>query len=105
MEHFEMLNERVNSVTQELKKNEYKHQDFEKRLLALEISKEKTEYQYEQIMDTLKTLNDVTIPNLVSQIEELKNKPVKRYDQAISSILGAFFGSIGTLIATWLFKK
>lgn len=74
--------------------------DLEKRTLSMERSKEKTDFQYEQIMETLNKLNNVTIPNLTAQIEELKNKPAKRYDQAITSILGALFGAIGGYIAS-----
>ena len=78
--------------------------EHEKRLLAIEQSKEKTDYQYEQIIKTLDTLNKVTIPNLTKEIEELKNKPVKRYDQAITGILGAIFGAVGTFIAQTILK-
>ena len=55
-------------------------------------------------MQTLKTLNEKTIPNLTAQIEELKNKPAKRYDQAVTGILGALFGAAGTMIANMFFK-
>lgn len=78
--------------------------DHEKRILEIERSKEKTDYQYEQIIKTLDTLNKITIPNLTKEIVELKNKPVKRYDQAITGILGAIFGAIGTFIAQTMLK-
>lgn len=77
----------------------------DKRIKDMEMSKQKTEYQYEQIMETLKILNEKTIPNLAAQIEELKNKPVKRYDQAISGIIGAIFGAVGTVIANIIINK
>lgn len=73
--------------------------ELDKRIKDMELSKQKTEYQYEQIMESLKTLNEKTIPNLTAQIEELKNKPVKRYDQAVTGILGAIFGALGAFIA------
>jgi CII-binding regulator of phage lambda lysogenization HflD len=75
------------------------------RVKEMEMSKQKTEYQYEQIMQSLKTLNEQTIPNLTSQIQELKNKPVKRYDQAITSIIAAIFGAIGAAIVSIFIKK
>ena len=83
-------------------KNEVTKMD--NRIKEMEMSKQKTEYQYEQIMETLKTLNEKTIPNLTAQIEELKNKPAKRYDQAITGILGAIFGAVGAFIAGLFLK-
>lgn len=73
--------------------------DLDLRVKEMEMSKQKTEYQYEQIMRSLEKLNDETIPNLTAQIEELKNKPIKRYDQTISGIIGAICGVIGTALA------
>lgn len=75
------------------------------RVKEMEMSKQKTEYQYEQIMQSLKTLNEQTIPNLTSQIQELKNKPVKRYDQAITSLIAAIFGAVGAFIVNMFIKK
>lgn len=83
-------------------KKELNEQDL--RIKEMELSKQKTEYQYEQIMETLKTLNEKTIPNLTAQIEELKNKPAKRYDQAVSGIIGAIFGAVGANIVSIFFK-
>ena len=71
----------------------------EKRIIQLEMNNTKTDLQYEQIMRTLTKLNEVTIPNLTAQLEELKNKPAKRYDQIIGSILGGIFGAVGGVIA------
>lgn len=71
----------------------------EKRIIQLELNNAKTDVQYEQIMNILNKLNEKTIPDLIAQIEELKNKPAKRYDQAIGGILGAIFGAIGGAIA------
>lgn len=78
--------------------------DHEQRIKEVETSKQKTDFQYEQIMDALQKINDQTIPNLIKEIEDLKNKPVKRYDQAISAIIGAVFGSVGTGIASMFLK-
>lgn len=101
-QEFHNFKEQVESEIADLKKtNRY----LDNRLKEMEMSKQKTEYQYEQIIETLKTLNEKTIPNLTAQIEELKNKPVKRYDQAVSGLLGAIFGSIGTFIASLFINK
>ena len=77
----------------------------EKRIIELERNNTKIDLQYEQIIQTLNKLNEVTIPNLVAQIEELKNKPVKRYETIVGSILGAIFGAIGGAFAGMLLKK
>lgn len=74
-------------------------QEQEKRIIQLEMNNTKTDLQYEQIMRTLNKLNEETIPNLTVQLEELKNKPAKRYDQIIGSVLGGIFGAVGGVIA------
>ncbi len=76
----------------------------EKRIIQIELNNAKTDIQYEQIMNILNKLNERTIPDLIAQIEELKNKPAKRYDQAIGGILGAIFGAIGGAIAGLFLK-
>ena len=77
-------------------------EDHEKRLKEVETSKQKTDFQYEQIMEALQKINDKTIPNLIKEIEELKNKPVKRYDQlitiGISTVVGGILGFIINII-------
>ena len=93
--------DQINLIVEELKVT-LKEQDD--RIKQIEMSKEKTEFQYEQIMQSLKTLNDKTIPNLTAQIEELKNKPVKRYDQVITAFLGAIVGAVGSFIASLFIK-
>lgn len=106
---FEVLIERITNVEKQVDRHlEQAHDDIEslsKRISKLETTKEKTDYQFNQIMDSLKKLTDTTIPKLTNQIEELKNKPVKRYDQAISSIIGAVFGAVGALIASMLINS
>ena len=79
-------------------------EDLQKRTLNMEKSKEKTDYQYDQIMEMLNKISNITIPNLTAQIEELKNKPIKRYDTAISAILGSVFGAVCAIIAGLIFK-
>ena len=78
--------------------------DHEKRIQQIERSKEKTDFQYEQIMKTLETLNKDTIPKLTKEIEELKNKPVKRYDQVITGLISAIVGGIVGFVVNKIFK-
>lgn len=73
-----------------------KEQD--KRLLELEKSQEKTDFQYEQILKTLDTLNNTTIPNLTKEVSELKNKPVKKMDQITTGLIGTILGAIAGAI-------
>lgn len=101
-QQFENYKEITDKTIAELKRN---LDECEKRLLTMEKSKEKTDFQYEQIMETLKKLNEVTIPNLTAQIEELKNKPAKRYDQVVTGIIGAIVGAIGGAIANTFIKR
>ena len=94
-----------NYIPQQIKELKDTLKTLEKRVATIEISREKTEFQYGEIMKALDKLNDTTIPGLLKQIEELKSKPVKRYDQAISGILGAIFGAIGAFIASKFLGK
>jgi len=75
-----------------------KTEEQEKRIIQLEMNNTKTDLQYAQIMETLKKLNENTIPALTAQVEELKNKPAKRYESIVGSILGAICGAIGGAI-------
>lgn len=84
-------------LIQDLKKD---LKELEGRILLIETSRQKTEFQYNEIMKSLDKLTNVTIPNLMNEVNELKNKPVKRYDQAVSGIIGAIFGAVGSLIAS-----
>lgn len=93
-----------NAVDKEMNELKKTTEAQEKRIIQLELNNTKTDIQYEQIMNTLTKLNEKTIPDLIAQIEELKNKPVKRYDQAVGGILGAIFGAIGGAIAGLFLK-
>ena len=76
-----------------------KTEDQEKRIIQLEMNNTKTDLQYQQIIQTLTKLNETTIPNLTAQIEELKNKPAKRYDLVVTGIIAALVsGTIGFVI-------
>ena len=90
-DHKEIMDKENSNIKREL-------DSHEERIKKIETSKQKTDFQYEQIMETLKKINEQTIPSLIKEIEELKNKPVKRYDQvitvAISTSVGAIIGFI-----------
>ena len=58
----------------------------------------KTDLQYEQIMRTLNKLVEQTIPQLSKEIQEIKDKPAKRWDTIVVGILGAIAGGIGTAL-------
>ncbi len=83
--------EYLQTQIQELK---VENKDLSKRISKVEQSKEKTEYQFEQIMEAIKKLNDETIPGIVKQIEELKDKPVKRYETGISALISAIVAGL-----------
>lgn len=95
-QEFHSFKEQTEHELIDLKKT-IRYQD--NRLKEMEMSKQKTEYQYDQIIQSLKTLNEKTIPNLTSQIEELKNKPAKRYDTFITALISGIAGIAVTLFA------
>ena len=70
----------------------------EKRISQLEMNNTKTDLQYEQIMKTLNKLVEQTIPQLSKEIQEIKEKPVKRYETVVVGIIGAIAGGIGTFL-------
>ena len=57
---------------EQLKELKEQNKEYEKRLTAIETSREKTEFQYEQIMKAIDKLNEVTIPNLMKELENIK---------------------------------
>ena len=75
-----------------IKKLEVTTAEQEKRIQLMERSKEKTDFQYEQIMEMLRTLNEKTIPDLTKQIQEIKDKPNQHYNTVITSIISAIVG-------------
>lgn len=100
-QEFKTYKEMTDRQIEELKRVQ---EDHEKRIQQMEKSKEKTDYQYEQIIDMLNKLNEKTIPNLTTQIEELKDKPVKRYDQVITGIISAVVGGIVGFVINKFFR-
>lgn len=97
LNHKELSDEKLHSIEKTLK-------EIDERVKDMEMSKQKTEYQYTQIMETLNKLNDQTIPNLTKQIQELKNKPAERYYLIVTSIISAVIGGIATFIVNKIFK-
>lgn len=66
----------------------------ENRIVELEKRNDKTNFQYEQIMKTLNKLVEQTIPALSKEIQEIKEKPARRWETVIVGILGAIAGGI-----------
>ena len=77
----------------------------EKRITQLEMNNTKTDLQYEQIMKTLNKLVEQTIPQLSKEIQEIKEKPVKRWETVVVGIIGAIAGGVGTAIVNLILNK
>lgn len=105
MDDNSLIKQDIQNLKEQLKEIKEISKNQEVRIIELEKSKSVTDLQFKQIMESLNKLNNTTIPNLTKEIEELKNKPVKRYDQAVTGILGAIFGAIGGAIAGMFLKK
>lgn len=88
-----------NETDTKVKRLELVINEQEKRIQLIERSKEKTDFQYEQIMEMLRTLNEKTIPDLTKQIQEIKDRPNQRYNTVITSIISAIVGgTVGFVI-------
>ena len=96
--HQKTSEEKIKTLTENI-------EQLTKRVGEIEASKQKTEYQYQQIMKTLEKLNDITIPNLTKQIQELKNKPAERYNLIITAIISTVIGGIVTFIINNFLKS
>lgn len=94
------VNVKVAFMEEQIKELKEQNKDFEKRLTSIETSREKTEYQYEQIMDAIKKLNEVTLPNILAELESIKNRPAKRWD----NVINAAIAGIVAIIVSLLFK-
>lgn len=85
---------------EQLKELKEQNKEYEKRLTAIETSREKTEFQYDQIMKAIEKLNEVTIPNLMKELEAIKNKPAKRWETGINALISAIVaGVVGFLVS------
>lgn len=70
------------------------YKDLEKRVNKVETSREKTEFQYEEIIKSLDKLNEITIPKLTEELENIKNKPAKRWDSVINALISAVVAAL-----------
>lgn len=84
---FELLDRQLAELKAENK-------ELVKRISRVEQSREKTEYQFTEIMKALDDLNKITIPKLTKDLEEIKNKPAKHYDTIITTIITAVVSAI-----------
>lgn len=76
----------------------------EARIVELEKRNDKTDFQYEQIMKTLDTLINITIPDLTKEIQTIKNKPAERYNTIVVCIITAVVSSIIGFAASRIFQ-
>ena len=83
----QFLQKEVGELKEEIK-------ELAKRILKIETSREKTEFQYDQIMKSLEELNKVTIPKLMEELENIKNKPAKRWDSVINALISAVVAAL-----------
>lgn len=90
-QEFHNYKEVTNKEIQELREMT-KNQEL--RIIELEKSQSVTDLRFEQIIEILNKLNNETIPNLTKEIEELKNKPIKRYDTVVTGMISAIIGGI-----------
>lgn len=94
-----LIQQELQNIKEIMKELKDTTKNQEKRIVELEASQSITDLRFSQIMEILKKLNDKTIPGLIKEIEDLKNKPGKRYEQIISGIIGSIAGAIGGVIA------
>ncbi len=84
-----------------MEKNQVEH---EKRIAELEMRNARTDFQYDQIMKMLDTLNEKTIPALSKEIQALKNRPVERYNAVVASIISTIVGAIIGFVCSKIFS-
>jgi predicted nuclease with TOPRIM domain len=96
----ESLSATVEVLKEQIKELKEENKDLTKRVSKVEQSREKTEYQFQEIMKALDDLNRITIPKLTKDLEEIKNKPVKRYDAVITTIITAITSAIISFIVS-----
>lgn len=77
----------------------------EKRISVIERENAETTFQYKSIMEKLTRLIETTIPNLSAEIQAIKDKPSKRLDVIVASLIGTGIGIVGTVLTTLLLKS
>lgn len=89
-----MENVELQFLQKEVNELKDENKELEKRIIKIETSREKTEFQYEEIMKALNKLNDITIPNLMKEVESIKNKPAKRWETGINALISAIVAAL-----------
>lgn len=85
-------------LDEQIKELKTQNKELEKRLTTIETSREKTEFQYEQIMKAIDKLNEDTIPKLMKELEIIKNKPAKRWETGINALISGVVAIVISLI-------
>lgn len=98
--NYELLKQQIEnfiSITKEqIKSLKDENKSLKDKIDILDKQSTKTDVQYSNIIETLN--------KLTTQVEDLKEKPAKRYDTMIGSILGAICGAVGGAIAGFFIK-
>ena len=89
-----MENVEIAFLKEQIEEVKKENKELSKRITKIEASREKTEFQYEEIMKALNKLNDVTIPNLMKEVESIKNKPAKRWETGINALISAVVAAL-----------
>lgn len=99
---------RIKEIVADIEKSSQKGSDARKeiynRLRSLETQVARTDERYISIskdLDELKRQQAVVL----SKIEDLSAKPAKRWDNAISTLIGTAIGAIVTFASTRLFGR
>lgn len=81
------------SLSEAKQKSQEARKEIYKRLNALEQSKARTEEQYDRIMESLTDLKTEQSA-MLRRLEELSQRPAKRYETAITTAISAIVGAI-----------
>lgn len=93
-------NFKIELLAEQVKDLKEENKDFEKRLTELETKKEKTDFQYEQIMEEIKKLNEKTIPKVLEEIEKIKNKPAKKWETITNTLITTIVAAVVSFVVT-----
>lgn len=95
-----MENMELQYFQNQLKELKDENKELEKRIIKIETSREKTEFQYEEIMKALNKLTDETIPKLMDELDSIKNKPAKRWETVINALISAIVAGVVAFLAS-----